>query len=68
MLPPRDQTAVGVKVTLIVQEVPAETTAQLLVCEKSPVAIMLVIVKSEVPVLLNVIGDAALLVPTRIPV
>ena len=68
MLPPRDHTAVGVKTTVIVQDAPTATAVQLLVCEKSPVAIMLLIVKAAVPVLVTVTGAAVLLVPTRTPV
>src|SRR6266849_4409799 len=69
MLPPRDHTAVGVKTTVIEQDAPTATGAavQLLVCEKSPVAIMLLIVKAAVPVLVTVTGAAVLLVPTRTP-
>ena len=69
MLPPRDQTAVGLNVTLIVQDDPAATVVvQLLVCEKSPVAIMLLTVKLAVPVLVSVTGAAALVIPTNTPV
>ena len=69
MLPPRDHTAVGVKTTVIEQDAPAATGAvQLLVCEKSPVATMLLIVKLAVPELVTVTGDAVLLVPTNTPV
>ncbi len=70
MLPPRDHTAVGVKTTVMVQDAPTATGAavQLLVCEKSPVAIMLLIVKAAVPVLVTVTGAAVLLVPTSTPV
>jgi len=70
MLPPRDHTAVGLKTTVIVQDAPTATgtAVQLLVCEKSPVAIMLLIVKAAVPVLVTVTGAAVLLVPTRTPV
>jgi hypothetical protein len=67
MLPPRDQTAVGLNVTVIVHDDPAATVAQLLVCEKSPVAIMLLIVRSAVPVLLIVIACGVLLDPTNTP-
>lgn len=70
MLPPRDQTAVGVNVTLMAQDDPTPTAApvQLFVCEKSPVAITLLMVKLAVPVLLIVMVAGALLDPTRIPV
>jgi hypothetical protein len=54
----------------MVQDAPTATGAavQLLVCEKSPVAIMLLIVKAAVPVLVTVTGAAVLLVPTSTPV
>jgi hypothetical protein len=69
MLPPRDQTAVGVKLTVIVQDAPTAMAAdaQLLVCEKSPAAITLLIVNGAVPVLVTVIGDDVLVVPTSTP-
>lgn len=69
MLPPRDQTAVGVKVTVIVQEAPTAIApaVQLLVCEKSPVAVTLLIVSGAVPVFVTVIGDAVLVLPTSTP-
>src|SRR5258708_13450199 len=66
MLPPRDQTAVGLNLTVIVQDDPTATGAvQLLVCEKSPVAIILLIVKLAVPELVTVTGIAVLLLPTN---
>ena len=54
---------------MIVQEAPAATATdvQLLVCEKSSVAITLLIVRGAVPVLVTVIGDAVLVVPTSTP-
>src|SRR5882672_1997345 len=69
MLPPRDHTTVGLNRTVIVQDDPAATGAvQLLVCEKSPVATMLVTVKFAVPELVTVTGADALLIPTNTPV
>ena len=48
--PVRVPVAVGVKVTLIVQDEPADTPPpQVLVCAKSPLATMLVIVKARLP-------------------
>jgi hypothetical protein len=56
----------GVKVTLMVQELPAATlTLQLLVWPKSPITLMLVTVSAALPVLLRVTGCAALVVPTN---
>ena len=61
VLPPA---AVGVKVTLMAQFAPAaKLVPQELVCAKSPAVTMLVIVKAAVPVLVNVTGCAALVVP-----
>jgi hypothetical protein len=54
----------------VIVQLPPTTTAtavQLLTCEKSPVAITLVIVKLAVPVLLSVIGTPALVDPTNTP-
>jgi hypothetical protein len=60
--------ALGAKVTLMVQEVPAATLrAQLLVWEKSPLTVMLVLVSAAVPVLLSVTRCEALVVPTSWP-
>lgn len=68
MLPPRDQAAVGLKVTVIVQDDPAATPAvQLLVCEKSPLAVTALTVKVAVPVLLTLTDCVALLFPTSTP-
>lgn len=68
MLPPRDQTAVGAKVTLMVQEDPAaRVVMQLLVCVKSPLATTLFTVRLAVPELVIVIGFAALFLPTVTP-
>lgn len=70
MLPPRDQTAEGVNVTLIVQDDPAATAdaVQLLVWEKSPVAMTLLTTNGAVPVLLSMIEVGELLDPTSTPV
>src|SRR5947209_14854212 len=69
MLPPRDHAVVGVKLTVTVQLAPAATAAdvQLLICEKSPVAMTLVTVKGAVPVLTRVIGFPLLVEPTNTP-
>ena len=57
--------AVGVKVTLIVQLLPAAKPAgQLLVAAKSPEAAMLVMSKAALPTLLSVTVCTALVVPT----
>src|SRR5438128_4574755 len=51
ILPVRDPVAVGANVTLMVQLPPATTVVpQVLICEKSPVATMFVILRSAVPV------------------
>ena len=69
-LPERLPVAVGVKVTLITQLLPAATGALVLqvvplaATAKSPVAAMLVKVKEAVPVLVTVTGLAALVVPS----
>ena len=56
--------AIGLKVTLIVQLAPALTLLpQVLVWEKSPLAVMLEIVSGALPVLVSVTGCALLLVP-----
>jgi hypothetical protein len=53
--PLREPVAVGVKVTLIVQEALAATLEpQVLVWEKSPLMVMLLIVRVALPVLLRV--------------
>ena len=53
--PFREPLAVGVKVTLRVQLALAATLApQVLVCEKSPLAVMLVMLRVALPVLLRV--------------
>jgi hypothetical protein len=53
--PLRELVAVGVKVTLIVQEaLGARLEPQVLVWEKSPLTVMLVIVRVALPVLLRV--------------
>jgi hypothetical protein len=53
--PLREPVAVGVKVTLIVQEaLGARLEPQVLVCEKSPLTAMLVIVRVALPMLLSV--------------
>ena len=69
ILPPRDQTAAGVNVTVIVQDDPAATAdaVQVLVWKKSPVAMMLLTVNGAVPVLLTVIELGVLLDPTSTP-
>jgi hypothetical protein len=60
-LPP----AVGLKVTVIAQLVPALTAApQLLIWEKSPLAVTLEIVSERLPVLVSVMVCALLLFPT----
>ena len=65
IVPVRVPATVGVKVTLMLQFEPAaREVPQVLVCAKSPLLAMLVIDKLAVPVLLNVIFCAALVVPT----
>jgi hypothetical protein len=63
--PLRVPTAVGVNVTLIVH-VPftASVLPQLLVCAKSPLTAMLLIVSAPVPLFVNVTVWAAEVVPT----
>jgi len=57
--------AVGLNLTLIVQfALAARELPQLLVCEKSPFAVMLEIVRAALPVLDKVIVCDALVVPT----
>src|SRR5215472_658935 len=68
-VPVRVPVALGVNVTLIVQDAPAATDVpQLFVCAKSPalvpVTARLVMLNAAFPVLLNVTGCAALVVPT----
>ena len=63
--PVSEPVAVGVKVTLIVQEPPAATLpAQLSVSLKLALGAMLVMVSGAVPVLLRVIGCDPLVIPT----
>jgi hypothetical protein len=53
--PLREPVAVGVKVTLIVQEaLAARLEPQVLVWEKSPLTVMLLMVRVALPVLLRV--------------
>jgi len=55
MEPVREPVAVGVKVTLIVHdELAARLVPQVLVCEKSPLTVMLEIVRAALPGLLRV--------------
>ena len=62
--PVRDPAAVGAKVTLIVQEAPgARLEPQLLVWEKSPLAVMLEIVRATAPLLVRSIASGELAVP-----
>jgi hypothetical protein len=63
-VPVRVPAALGVKVTLMVQEPPAVTLLpQLLASEKSPLMAMLATVSTALPVLLRVTVCAALVVP-----
>jgi len=63
--PERDPVAVGVKVTLMVQLLPAKTgLVQVLVWAKSPVAEILVIVSVALPELVSVTDCTVLVVPT----
>ena len=63
-VPLRVPIAVGVKVTLMVHLAPpARLLPQLLVCEKSPLVVMLVMLSETVPVLVRVTGLEALVVP-----
>lgn len=56
----------GLKVTLMVQFAPAATLdPQPLVCAKSAVGVMLLMVKAALPLLARVIACAELVVPTR---
>jgi len=53
--PVREPVAVGVKVTLIVHDaLAARLVPQVLVCEKSPLTVMLEIVRAALPGLLRV--------------
>ena len=62
--PVRDPLVVGVKVTLTVQEAPgARLEPQLLVWEKSPLAVMLEIVRAAPPLLAKTIAWGELAVP-----
>ena len=69
MLPLRDHAAVGLNVTVILQDDPAGTCAvlQLSVSEKSPVASMLLTVKLAFPELVTVTAFVALLLPINTP-
>ena len=63
--PLREPLAVGVKVTLIVQEaLGARFEPQVFVSEKSPLAVILLMVRVPFPVLLRVTLCGLLLVPT----
>ena len=63
--PERVPAAVGVKVMLIVQLAPAfSEPPQLLVCAKSPLAVMPVMLNGTVPLLVSVTDWVALVVPT----
>ncbi len=63
--PLRVPAAVGVKVTLMVQEAPAATLEpQVLVWEKSPLAAMLEIVRATWPLFVRAIVSGELVVPT----
>jgi hypothetical protein len=63
--PLRAPVAVGVKVTLIEQEAPAATLEpQVLIWEKSPLAVMLEIVRAALPLFVSAIVAGELVVPT----
>jgi len=63
--PVREPLAVGVKVTLTVQlELAATLVPQLLVCAKSPLAVMLETLAAAVPVFDTMTGCDALLLPS----
>ena len=67
-VPDRLPTAVGVKVTLMVQLAPAPTELpQLLVCAKSPVVLMFEIVSTPPLEFDNVTACDVLVVPRRLP-
>ena len=62
--PPRVPAVTGVKVTFMVQLNPAaRLTPQSFVCANSALATMLAMLSGPLPVLLNVTGSAALVVP-----
>ena len=64
-VPERAPKAVGVKVTLMVQLAPAASEAeQLLLCAKSPLALMEEMFSDAVPVFVRVTGWAGPAVPT----
>ena len=64
-IPDRCPFAVGVKVTLMVHEVLGGTVVpQLLVCAKSGLVVMLLMLRAVVPVLVKVTGTGLLAVPT----
>ena len=66
MVPLLGPCAVGVKVTLMAQELLAATLpAQVFVWEKSPLAVMLVMASVAVPVFLSMTGSGMLDVPTN---
>jgi hypothetical protein len=68
-VPVREPVAVGLKVTLMAQfALVARLAGQLLVCEKSPLAEIVLIVSAFVPQLVNVTICAVLVVPTFWPV
>ena len=68
MTPAREPVAVGVKVTLIVHvQLAGRLVPQVLVSEKSPLAVMLEIVRVAVPGLLRVTPCELLLVPSACP-
>jgi hypothetical protein len=63
--PARGPDAVGVKVTLIVQLAPlARLVPQVFFCAKSPLVVMLAMLKTALPVLLRVTIKGALVVWT----
>ena len=65
MAPVRVPAAVGVKVTMRVQDAPAFTVLpELLVWAKSPAVAMLVMLNGPLPVFFNVAGWGGLVVPT----
>jgi hypothetical protein len=64
-LPVREPVVVGLKATLTVQKLPAAAPlAQVLVWEKSPLAVMLEMVSAALPVLVSLTVWALPLVPT----
>ena len=63
--PLREPAAVGVKVTLIVHELPeARLEPQVLVWEKSPLAVMPEIVRATLPLFVRSVVSGRLVVPT----